>query len=175
MSRLAFLSRFGGDARGVAAVEMSLIGGLLVMALLNVAEVGRYAYLSTQVSASSQAGAHAAIVVCEPTATPVTINCPDLNTAIATSIHGSSLGDDITLRGAVSERWYCLTAGGALQDMAAADARPSNCQAAGDAGQQAALYLRVQTQYTFEPLFPGLTVADTFATNITKTAWMRLR
>jgi Flp pilus assembly protein TadG len=171
----AFLGRFGGDARGMAAVEMALVSGVLGAALLNVAEVGRYAYLSSQVSAASQAGAHAAIVRCSATETPVTINCPVVASAINTSIQGSSLGNHVTLYGAISERWYCLTAQGALQDMAAANARPNNCLAAGDASQQPALYLRVQTQYTYEPIFPGLTIVETFADTIIKTSWMRLR
>ena len=175
MPTKVFLRRFGGDERGVAALETALIGSILVAALLNVVEVGRYAYLSTQITAATQAGAHAAIVTCEPNETPVTINCPGVNAAITASIQGGSAGNHITLHGAVSERWYCLTSSGALQDMAAANARPSNCTAAGDPAQQAALYLRVQTQYTYEPIFPGLTLADTFDTTIIKTAWMRLR
>jgi Flp pilus assembly protein TadG len=175
MGARAFLRRFGGDARGVAAVEMALIGAVLSAALLNAAEVGRYAWISTQVSASSQAAAHAAIAKCSPTQTPVTINCPEVNTHILTAVQGSSLGSNVTLHGAVSERWYCLTSSGALQDMSAASSRPGNCADAGEPSQAPALYIRVRTQYTYEPLFPGLTITETFAGVIVKTAWMRLR
>ena len=175
MRRKAFLRRFGGDARGVAAVEMALVGGVLSVAMLNAVEVGRYAYLATQVSAATQAGAHAAIVGCSPTETPVTINCPEVNGEILTAIQGSSLGDQVTLHEAISERWYCLTESGTLQDMAAANARPANCADAGDASQAPALYVRVRTEYTYEPLFPGLTIAEMFAGEIVRTAWMRLR
>lgn len=175
MQTSGFLGRFGGDARGAAAIEMALITSVLAAALLNVAEVGRYAYLATQVSAASQAGAHAAIVTCEPSETPVTINCPEVGGAITASIRGTTLGADISLQGAITERWYCLSTSGALQDMAAASTRPNNCQAAGDASLQPALYVRVVTQYAYEPIFPGLTIAETFDANIVRTAWMRVR
>lgn len=175
MRTRGFLGRFRGDARGVAAIEMALITAVLAAALLNVVEVGRYAYLATQVSAASQAGAHAAIVTCDPVETPVTINCPGVDAAIAASIQGSSLGNDITLQGAITERWYCLTSSGVLQDMAAAGSRPSNCADAGDATLQPALYVRVVTQYAYDPIFPGLTIAETFDETIVRTAWMRVR
>jgi len=71
-----FLRRFARNERGVAAVEMAMIGGLLTGALMNVAEVGRYAYLTTEVSAASQAAAQAAIITCSTDRTPVTTNCP---------------------------------------------------------------------------------------------------
>jgi Flp pilus assembly protein TadG len=175
MRSRAFLGRFGGDAGGVAAVEMALISSVVAAALLNVVEVGRYAYLSTQITAATQAGAHAAIVSCNPNETPVTINCPNVNTAITAAIQGGGLRNQITLHEAISERWYCLTAAGALQDMAPAAERPSNCSGAGDPSLQPALYVRVRTEYTYEPIFPGLTITERFADEIIKTAWMRVR
>ena len=57
---MTFLRAFGNDRRGVAAVEAALIGGFLVVAMFNVAEVSRYAYISMQVLTASQAGAQAA-------------------------------------------------------------------------------------------------------------------
>ncbi|HUR02683.1 MAG TPA: TadE/TadG family type IV pilus assembly protein [Nonomuraea sp.] len=169
------LSRFARDQRGVAAVEMSLVGGLLATALLNVVEVSRYAYMSAQVGAASQAAAHAALVKCDPSETPVTLNCPDVAGEITKAIRGSSLGTRVHQHGALSERWYCLTATGALQDMSAAGTRPASCADAGDAMAKPGLYLRVQTDYTYDPLFPGLTIAETFSETIVRTAWMRLR
>jgi Flp pilus assembly pilin Flp len=168
-------SRFARDQRGVAALEMGLVGGLLATALLNVVEVSRYAYMTAQVGAASQAAAHAALVKCEPTETPVTLNCGDIDAEITKAIRGSSLGSQVRLHGALRERWYCLTPTGALQDMSAAGSKPTSCLEAGDPSVRPGLYLRVETEYTYEPLFPGLTIAETFADVIVRASWMRVR
>ena len=171
-----FLTRAARDERGVAAVEMALVGGLLATAMLNVVEVSRYAYVTTQVSAASQAGAHAAIVTCDPTETPATTNCPALATAVSTAIHGSSLGSQVSLHGAIAEAWYCVNPStGALQQVAAAGSPPDDCSAVGSTTEDPALYLRVETQYSYQPIFPGLTIASTFSSTIVRVAWMRMR
>jgi Flp pilus assembly pilin Flp len=168
-------SRFAGDQRGVAAVEMGLVGGLLATALLNVVEVSRYAYMTAQVGAASQAAAHATLVKCAPDETPVTINCPDVAAAVTMAIRGSSLGTQVRQHGALRERWFCLTPEGGLQDMSEAGIKPGSCADAGDPSVRPGLYLQVQTEYTYEPLFPGLTIAETFEDTIVRTAWMRVR
>jgi hypothetical protein len=35
-------------------------------------------------------------------------------------------------------------------------------------------YIIIQTTYTYAPIFPGITVASTFATAMSKTTYMRL-
>lgn len=170
-----FLSRFAADARGVAAIELALVGTLVMGALLNVVEVGRYAYITAQVNAASQAGAHAAIVTCTTTKVPVTVACEAAPDKIEAAIAGTSLGEAVTLDGALHEGWYCVNSQGALQHMApATDVRPQNCGGAGAASGKAALYLRVRTAYNFEPVFPGLTITETFPDRIVRTAWMRM-
>ncbi len=166
---------FARDERGVAAVEMSLLIGMISMALLNVAEVGRYLYSSAAVGAQTQAGAQAAASRCGLEMTPATINCAALNGAVTTAIRGGTLGSDITLDGAIVEAWYCVNAAtGALQNVGAVNARPANCLAAGNAAVQPHLYLRVNTRFTYQPMFPGVTIVERFPTRIVRSAWMRM-
>jgi Flp pilus assembly protein TadG len=169
------LRRFARDERGVAAVEMALIGGLLTGALMNVAEVGRYAYLATEVSAASQAAAQAAIITCPTDKTPVTINCPAVAAAVTTALHGSSLGSRISLvTGGMTEGWYCLKANGTQVWVSAAASKPANCIDAGEPNVLPALYVSLQATYDYEAMFPGLTIVGNFPPHIIRTSWMRM-
>jgi len=175
MARLRTWRRFASDERGVAAVEMALFGTLVIGALLNVVEVGRYAYVVTQVTSASQAGAHAAIAKCATTETPVTSACPEAADAIDTAIAGTSLGEQIALDGELQEAWYCVNAGGTLEEVAEADdPKPANCQDVGVPSGTPGLYLRVRVTHDYEALFPGLTIAESLPTEIVRTAWMRM-
>ena len=168
------LQNFCGDERGVAGVELALIGSLFVGALLNVADVAHYALVTTQVGVASQAAAQASVATCDTTETPVTINCADVSAAVTTAIRGTSLGSAVSLQGGLSEGWYCLNAANALQYVSAAASRPSSCSAVNNPTAAPSLYLRVQAAYTYQPIFPGLTVAAAFPGQIVKTAWMWL-
>lgn len=170
----AFIGRFRRAESGVAAVEMALIGGILTALLLNVAEVGRYAYLTTQVLAASQAGAYAAIAHCALKDTPVTLECPSVEAEITQAVNGTALGEAVALHGELRENWYCVSEAGELQEMGAADNRPSDCTDAGDPAANPSLYLRVSAALDYEPIFPGLTLVEAFPTTIVHTAWMRV-
>ena len=164
---------FRADERGIAAVEVALVGALLTTALFNVVEVGRYTYVAGQVAAASQAGAQAALVTCTTTQTPVTSNCPSVGTAITAALQGTTLGSSVTQLGSLSERWYCVNAAGALQDMAAAANKPANCSASGGSGVPG-LYVTVQATFTYQPIFPGLTIVNALPATVTRSAWMRV-
>ena len=170
------LSRFAADARGVAGIEMALVGTLVIGALLNVVEVGRYAYTTAQVAAASQAGAHAALVTCDPTEVPVATNCTGAAARIQTAIQGTSLADAVALDGPLVEGWYCVNQQGGLQLMAAgSEPKPQDCADAGTPSARPAFYLRVRAAHDYEPIFPGLTLTETFPDIIVRTAWMRMR
>lgn len=171
---MTWLTSFTRDERGVAALEGAMIGSILVGALFNVVEVSRYAYITTQVAAASQAGAQAAIVTCDTVKTPVTINCPAAPAAIELAVHGTSLGGAVEQATALQEGWYCLDLSGVLQLMSAANAKPTDCTAAGVPGGLPSLYLQVRVAYEFSPIFPGLTLTEAFPSTIARTAWMRM-
>lgn len=169
------LARFAGDVTGVAAIEMALVSGLLIMLMCNVAELGRYAYVVTQVSAATQAAAQAALVTCDPTKTPATIACPALDTAMTAAAHSTSLGAEVELDEDVREAWYCVNAQGALEKVAEVGKKPEDCADVDRPGEPPALYLQVRTSHEFEALFPGLTVVDSFRSTIERTSWMRMK
>ena len=175
MSRfLRHMRRFGADARGVAAVEMSLITGIFAVALFNAVEVGRYAYIVMEAEQATQAGARAAYVACDSQHVPATQNCPGLDSAVAAAIHGTSLGTQVSLNGAVSEGYYCLNSANALVLAGDLSSKPADCSAQGQSSLSPVLYLQVHTTYTYAPIFTGFTIAQTFPTSVQKTAWMRM-
>lgn len=169
--RLAKLAR---AEDGNAAVELALVGALLAACLMNVAEAAHYAYQASEVNAAAQAGAQAALNACDEAHTPATLNCPPLSNAVTTAIQSSSLGRQIVLEGSIAEGYYCLTPTGALQRVSDASRKPIDCSAAKNTQASPTLYLQVPVTFTYEAIFPGLTIVNTFATPITRTAWMRM-
>lgn len=170
----AILQRFARDDRGVATIELAGVGTFLAIATMNATDVGRYAYQASEVSSAAQAGAQAAIVACDLAHTPATQNCPDLNNAVTKAIKTTPLGPSVTLNGALNEAYYCLDNKGALKKVGAVNARPSDCSAANNAAATPTLFLLVSVTYSFKPIFPGLTLAQSFSSSITRTSWMRM-
>jgi len=52
--------------------------------------------------------------------------------------------------------------------MSGVSSKPADCSAAGSPSLQPADYIQVSTTFASKPLFPGITVAGTFTTPITK-------
>jgi Flp pilus assembly pilin Flp len=167
--------RLLSDEGGVAALEFSLVAGLLTVVLMSTAEIGRYAWSVSQVAAATQSAAYAALVSCKVDETPVTLNCPDLATTISAALQGSALKSQVTLQRPVEEAWYCVGASRKLhRHSTELSASPGSCAAYGEDAAPA-LYLRVDAQFDYEPVFPGLTLVETFPDKVTRTAWMRLQ
>lgn len=168
------ISRFTADDRGAAAVELGLIGSMLMVAAMNAIDVGRYAFETSEVNAAAQAGAQAAYVACDPAHTPATLNCPDLKKAVTSAIQATRLGSAVTLTTPMAEAYYCVDEDHELQRVAAANAKPADCDAVENASGIPTLYLQVRVSHQFKPLFPGLTLAAGFAPAIVRTSWMRM-
>lgn len=169
-------ARFRRDERGVAAVEMGLIGAFLIVGVLNAIDVGRYAFATGEVNAAAQAGAQAVYVACDPEHTPATLKCSDVEDAVTAAIEATHLGSGISLKEPVTEAYYCLDKTRELQRVASASSKPLNCSglATATAGAMPTLYLQVVVSHDFQPLFPGLTLAETFEPEIVRTSWMRM-
>ena len=166
------LRRFSRDRRGIAAVEMSLVGGMLTVALMNAVEVARYAYAARQVSVATQAAAQAAYVACDTVHVPALTKCDELATATAAAVKSTPLGASVKLA-PITEGYYCVSDAGTLTYMAAADSPPEDCSAVTENDIAPAIYLRVQTTYTHARLLGLPTVADAFANPVVRSAWMR--
>jgi Flp pilus assembly protein TadG len=172
------LRLFCRDTRGVAAIEMGLCGLMLILGILNVVDVGVYAYKKMQVANAGQVGAQTAWSTCNLSSMlPATQNCPGLNAAITTAIQSTSLGAAVTLAsGYPTEGYYCVNStSGALQAVGSLASPPTNCSAAGNAGVSPGDYIQVAVTYQYASLFPNLTViAALNLSSITTTSWMRL-
>lgn len=163
------------DRRGVAAVEFAIFAGLLSFATLNVAEISIYIYQRMQVENATEMAAQAAWKSCDLLSLPATTNCPALTNAVRNALQSTSLGSRVSLQsGSPAEGYYCINSANSLEYVSNVTSKPADCSAVGMSSLQPADYIKIGTTFTYSPLFPGITVASTFATPITKTAWMRL-
>jgi Flp pilus assembly protein TadG len=163
------------DQRGTSAIEFSFFAGLLSLGMLNVTDVSIYLYQRMELENATQMGVQAAWKTCDPNQLPATTNCPGLTTAITNAVQSTSLGTKASLQsGSPAEGYYCMNSSHALQYISAVSSKPADCTAAGMPSLQPADYIQITTTFAYAPLFPGITVAGTFATPITKTAMMRL-
>jgi TadE-like protein len=171
------LRPFCRDTRGVAAIEMALAGMMLILAVLNVVDVGVYGYKKMQVVNAAQVGAQAAWKNCPLSSQlPATQNCPGLNAAITTAIQSTSLQTAVKLAsGYPQEGYYCVNGSGVLQAVGSLASPPANCSAAGNANVAPGDYVQVGVTYSYASIFPNLTVmAALHISSITTTSWMRL-
>jgi Flp pilus assembly protein TadG len=175
MSRLAqFIRRFGDARDGLAAIEMSLVGVFLSAALINAVEIGRYGMALMQVENAAQAGVAAANHSCDVEHLPATTNCSSLYSAVGTAVQSTSLGTRVSVQGQISEGWYCINSAKALEYVAPVNSKPADCTSVHNDTGSPGLYLAVHATYVYQPIFPGLTIAETFVTPINKTALARM-
>jgi hypothetical protein len=163
------------DQTGVSAIEFASFAGLLAFALLNTADVSIYIYKRMQVENATEMGAQAAWKACDLQHLPATINCTTLMSKVQTAIQSTSLGTQVSLQtGYPAEGYYCVDSSGALQYVSDVSSKPLDCSAVGMSSLKPADYIKIETTYTYSPLFGGVSVASAFTTPITKTAMMRL-
>ena len=177
MRILRSLAALRRDRRGVASIEFALCAGFLSVAVLNAADVSIYLFQRMEVENATEMAAQAVRKTCnDATKLPATTNCSGLTAAVTNAVQGTSLGTRITLQsGSPSEGYYCVNSSNALQFMNdTTTSKPADCTAAGTPSNQPGDYIKIQTTFTYAPLFPGITVAAAFAGQITRTAMMRL-
>ena len=163
------------DRRAVAAIEFAIFAGLISIGMLNVTDIAVYVYQRMQVEYATQAGAQAAWHACSINQLPATTNCSGLNTAVQNAVQSTSLGTHVTLQsGSPAEGYYCVNSSNALQYVSDVSSKPTDCSSVGSPGLQPGDYIQISTTFAYAPLFPGITVASTFTTPITRTALMRL-
>jgi Flp pilus assembly protein TadG len=166
------------DERGASALEFAIFAGILAFGLLNTADISIYIYKRMQVENATEMAAQAAWKACDPSKgyLPATLSCPNLTTVMTQAAQSTALGNQVTIAtGSPQEGFYCLNDAGALQHIANATLNPpADCSSTGLPGTQPGDYIQVTTSFSYEPLFPGVTVAGVFTTPIMKTSMMRL-
>jgi Flp pilus assembly protein TadG len=163
------------DVRGLAAIEFALIAGFLCYALLNVADVSVFLFDKVQVNNATQMGVQAAWATCDLNHLPASTKCPSMNGAVTTAVQSTGLGNSVTLQsGYPSEGYYCISSAGALTWVSDVSSPPNDCSSVGSAATTPHDYVKIQTTYTYAPIFPGLSVGSALPKSITYTSYVRL-
>jgi len=166
--------RFWRDCVGAVAVETAMISLLLVTLIAQALDFGWYVYCALQVRMAAQAAVAQAAINCNTSAKlPATVNCSGLTTAMTTAAQQVSLGTGISIA-STTEGYYChnTSASNALTAKGSLASKPADCTPYST--DKPSDFIKVQTSYTFAPLFPGLSVVSPFAGPISATAWMRV-
>jgi len=163
------------NVSGLAAIEFAMIAGFLSIAVLNVTDIAEFYFDKLQVDNATQMGAQAAWAACDLNHVPATIRCSGFSNAVSSAVHSTSLGSAVSLQsGFPAEGYYCVATSGALQYMSDVNSPPLDCSAAGSSSTTPADYVKVQTTYTYTPIFGGISIASVLPTAITSTSWVRL-
>lgn len=173
--------RFMRDSRGAIAAETALVSGFLVLLIAQVLDFGWFAYCAVQVRMAAQAAAAEAAVVCNESAKlPATVNCQptlaDLKTKMQTAANQVSIGGTITIPDDPQEAYYCgdptdeeLVYAGPVTSP-----KPADCVAATGTADTPSDMVQVTINYTFSPLFPGLSAISFAEGTLASTGWMKV-
>ena len=189
LSRLA--RHYGRDTRGMAAAEFALWISVLSVPILSVVDVGIYAFQNMELNNAAQAAAQTAWAMCSPSGlVPAATKCTSLPAAMATIAHTTGLGASAVIQ-AGSEGNYCLTTAETLQLVGTAGVIPtsgsgtapsapvSNCSTQGASftgnTNPSGDYVQITVNYTYKPVFGGLSVLGLLPATMSRTAWMRLQ
>lgn len=177
------------DTNGAAAVEFAIWLLILVVPMLNVADIGLYVFQKMQLQQASQVAAQAAWKLCDPSKgnyLPAATHCPNLVSTMTTAAQNTSLGTAATLQTS-HEQYYCTNASGGLVAVGTQgtinttgtntdpSGAPGNCS--GVVSGSLAVpgdYVQITVNYSYSPLFRAVSMASFLTTPITQTAWSRL-
>ena len=163
------------DTRGVAAVEFAIVAVFLMTSILNAADVGGYVYQAMEVENAAQVAVQTALQGCTAAQVPVTTNCPNFASKIATAIASTSLATGITLKsGSPAEAYYCVDGSNTLVKVGTLGSKPANCSAVGAATVVPGDYVVITVTYTYVPIMAGASVVAFLQSPIVRSAVMRV-
>lgn len=173
------LRRLRRDQRGAAAVELALVAGTLASVMMNGIEISRWYFNQMELQNATQMAAQAVWKACDsPAKLPVTVNCSARTGAINNALQSTSLGTRVTLTtGFPTEAYYCVaTSDGSLTSVGAvSSAKPANCSPTGPSSDTPGDYIVIRAQYTYSPIFYGITIGSMLPTTVTAQTMMRVR
>jgi Flp pilus assembly pilin Flp len=173
------LSAYRREGRGAAALELALIVGLATLPALNIVDLAVYAFDEMQTHNAAEMAAEAALNDCGTTNyLPAMSKCTSSNsqwkisfsTAVTSGLKETTLGNLVSLNGD-SEGYYCSTTSNTLVQVAS---NISTCSGYADGSAAPGDYVLVTAQYTYTPIFQGMTVTSLLPATITKTVWIRM-
>lgn len=164
------------DGRGAVAVEFAMVVGTLVVILLNGIDIAKFYFQRMELENATQMAVQAVWKTCDTNALPASTNCSGMTSAITTALASTSLGNSVSQQsGSPAEGYYCVNLSGVLTYVSSATSKPANCSSVGNASNQPGLYVRINTQYTFTPIFGSMSVGALLPTTVTSSAMMRLQ
>jgi Flp pilus assembly protein TadG len=156
------LRHFRASQSGAAAVEFALWLGVSLYPLLNVVDLGFYAFERTQVENGAQMAVQAISTACgQVTLPPVLTNCSNASNMMTARAQSTSLGTQVT----VSSRYECNA--GSVTVNSGGGTNPTCPSSSGD-------YVGAAVTYNYTPLFHMPTMASILGTTITATSWMKV-
>ena len=171
-----FVRRLAVDIRGAAVIEFALLIGTFTLVMVNGVEAARYYYGRMELENATQAAAQAAWSACDSTKVPAMANCPGLNNAIATALKTTSLASSVTLQASSpTEGYYCTNTAGDLTYVSSYTTRPNDCGSVGSSSDTPGDYISIKAQYTYSPIFNGLSLGSVLPSPVKATVLMRLK
>lgn len=168
--------RLAKDKKGAVAVEFAMVVGALVVVLLNGIDITKFYFQRMELQNATQMAAQAVLKTCDTNSLPASTNCSGMTSAITTALASTSLGNKVSQQsGSPAEGYYCVNLSGALTYVSDTTSKPTDCSSVGAASDQPALYVRINTQYTFTPIFGRMSVGALLPTAVTSSALMRLQ
>lgn len=157
-------------------MEFALTASMVSVAMISTVDIGRYYYARSQVENATQMGAQSAWQACDVSKLPATINCPGFTDAVNAGIWSTSLGTGVNLQaGSPSEGYYCVNTSGDLQYVSDVASKPTDCSSVGSASDQPADYIKIQTSFSYTPIFTRFIIGNVFPSYITATSLMRMK
>jgi Flp pilus assembly pilin Flp len=164
--------RYGKNRCGAAAAEFALLLGLLVIPVLNVADLALYAWDRMQLENAAQMAAQAAWETCDGGAkVPALTKCTGLAAAVAVAAHSTSMGTSAVV-GALTEGKFCPDSAGTLLVPAGT---ADDCSGINGSTDVPGDYLTIPVTFTYTPLFAGMSVVALLPANMQSAGWMRLQ
>jgi Flp pilus assembly protein TadG len=158
------------DEDGAAAAELGIFVLILAPIILNLVDMGSYAYQRMELENAAQAGAQAAWANC--TSAPVSA-CTNLSPAVAAAVQSTSLGSNVSWTNsgtyASDAGYYCPDGANNAFVAATVSTTCTNTNAL------AGYYAKISVSFTFRPVFSAPTIASLFPNPITQTTWTRIR
>jgi len=154
---ISILRGFAADPGGLAAIELAIIAPIVVLSILCVADLGRYALARTWVTYAASAGAEYAAAHASSTFSATAIS------SAATSAAGVS---GISVSPAPSQYYGCATATGVT-----ASTQGASCPSSTSTGATAGQYVAVTATMPFAALFSAAGIA--YPSTLASTAVVR--
>ncbi|HZZ63478.1 MAG TPA: TadE/TadG family type IV pilus assembly protein [Roseiarcus sp.] len=162
------LKRFARDRNGLAAIELAIIAPVLLLCVLCVTDLGRFAFDKTWVAYAASAGtAYAAAHADDHQYAPPYPMASAFSAAVSTAASSATPAANISISPTPSSYYGCATATGVT-----ASTQGATCPSGTSTGATAGTYVSVTATMPFTALFSAAGIS--YPSTITSTAVVRI-